>query len=229
MNFEILADGNLIYCSGEIGSRGAAIIDISIPAGTKLLALRGMSFDGYNDDSFAFADAKVWKEDGAKTVTVKSVSLREITVSYTAAAADGKDMVGIFPAGGTDPVATVNLAAGDGEAKINLAELTNGGVAKLDEEKLYTVKFVASDGSVADTKEIFTPKAGSDDTEPAVSADDTSKPSESSSAAPDVTSGDKKDGENNTVAIVIIAVAAVIIIAAVAVMVLKNKKSDKKA
>ena len=64
MNFEILADGNLIYCSGEIGSRGAAIIDISIPAGTKLLTLRGMSFDGYNDDSFAFADAKVWKEDG---------------------------------------------------------------------------------------------------------------------------------------------------------------------
>lgn len=90
MNFEILADGNLIYCSGEIGSRGAAIIDISIPAGTKLLTLRGMSFDGYNDDSFAFADAKVWKEDGAKTVTVKSVSLREITVSYTAAAADGQ-------------------------------------------------------------------------------------------------------------------------------------------
>ena len=138
-------------------------------------------------------------------------------------------MVGIFPAGGTDPVATVNLAAGDGEAKINLAELTNGGVAKLDEEKLYTVKFVASDGSVADTKEIFTPKAGADDTEPAASSDDTSKPSESSSAAPDVTSGDKKDGENNTVAIVIIAVAAVIIIAAAAVMVLKNKKSDKKA
>lgn len=229
MNFEILADGNLIYCSGEIGSRDAAIIDISIPAGTKLLTLRGMSFDGYNDDSFAFADAKVWKEDGAKTITVKSVSLREITVSYTAAAADGKDMVGIFPAGGTDPVATVNLAAGDGEAKINLAELTNGGVAKLDEEKLYTVKFVASDGSVADTKEIFTPKAGADDTEPAVSADDTSKPSESSSAAPDVTSGDKKDGGNNTVAIVIIAVAAVIIIAAVAVIALKNKKSDKKA
>lgn len=229
MNFEILADGNLIYCSGEIGSRDAAIIDISIPAGTKLLTLRGMSFDGYNDDSFAFADAKVWKEDGAKTVTVKSVSLREITVSYTAAAADGKDIVGIFPAGGTDPVATVNLAAGDGEAKINLAELTNGGVAKLDEEKLYTVKLVASDGSVADTKEIFTPKAGADDTEPAVSADDTSKPSESSSAAPDVTSGDKKDGENNTVAIVIIAVAAVIIIAAVAVIALKNKKSVKKA
>lgn len=231
MNFEILADDTMIYCSGEIKSREAAIIDISIPAGTKTLTLRGLSFDGFNDDSFAFADAKVWKEDGAKTVTVKSVSLREVEVSYTGAASDGKDTIGIFPLGSAEPVATVELAAGDGETKVGFADLTDCETTKFDGETLYTVKFINSDGSIADTKEVFTPKAEATDTEPAGSAstDDTSKPADSTSGTPDVTTGGAKKDNGNTVTVVIIAVAAVIIIAAVVVIVLKNKKADKKA
>lgn len=231
MNYEILADDTMIYCSGEIKSREAAVIDVSIPAGTKTLTLRGLSFDGFNDDSFAFADAKVWKEDGAKTVTVKSVSLREIEVSYTGAASDGKDTIGIFPLGSAEPVATTELAAGDGEAKVGFADLTDCETTKFDGETLYTVKFINSDGSIADTKEVFTPKAEATDTEPTGSAstDDTSKPADSTSGTPDVTTDSAKKDKGNTVTVVIIAVAAVIIIAAVAVIVLKNKKADKKA
>ena len=232
MNYEILADGSLIYCSGEIGSRGAAIIDISIPEGTKALTLRGLSFDGFNDDSFAFADAKVWKEDGSKSFTVKSVSLRDIKVSYTGAASDGKDQLMVFPIGSDEPVATVDLPAGSGEISVGFADHTDSGLAKLDGETLYTVRYISADGSTADTKSVFTPKADAVDTEPETSCapvESTVKPAESNSTpATSGSSETEKDGGNTTVT-VIIAVAAVIVIAVVAVIIIKNKKPTKKA
>lgn len=231
MNYEILADDQLIYDSGKVTNSQAAYINVSIPAGTKTLTLRALSYEGYNDDSFAFCDAKVWKEDTTKTVIINSASLSSVSVAYTGAASDGSDWIGVYSARTEEEevlVEKVSLAAGDGDAKIVFS-------TKLDPEKVYTVRYLSADGTLVDGRSVFTPQTDSgEDSEPASSSAENSdvpasgsSPVSSGSAA--ATSATETKDNGNKIVIIIAVVAAAAVVAVIAVIVGKKKASEKKA
>lgn len=214
LNYVILADDIMIYCSGEIQRNNAAYIDITIPEGTKTLTLRGLSYDGFNDDSFAFCDAKVWKEE-SKSISITKATNAEFVVAVTGAEAGDKLAIGLID--GEEAPKELDLSAGNGEYTLN---------DTYEAEKTYTVQLISGDNVVDEKSYFLTQDDVVSDTD--TSANETTSGADTTTA-PTTTGANTGDNGSNSTTIIIIAVIAVVVIAVVVIVILKGKKSGKKA